>query len=303
MMATPLTVAHVIRADELSESQIIIIGLHACRITSITFSPTSHFHPTIHILGTDITTPLQPLSFANDPEQTYSLHSAPKAHIPIPEVDSIRADRMQVGDYVKHRDIHGHVKLLRIAKAGLKQQIHVVAIEPLSRHATTAILWGDEMVQTPKLDITEFRLHGFIEPQIVEIVNPVSTHAPVECKELAKEIGLFFHRGKRDVWVRMALGVVIGAVEVRILEAKWPEKKDGEDEFLTLLADSEVPEMVVKKPGGIKVDKIAGFIKDGKRFMVRVRAEMWTDEKHGDWTVDDVIAIEDIRSQPLWAPR
>lgn len=303
MMDEPLTISHAIRADELSESQFIIIGDRPCRITSIAFSPTSHFYPTIHIVGTDITTPLKLHSFSNNLYQTYSLHSASKANIPIPEVDSIRADRLQVGDYVRHKNVEGHVKLLRVSDAGWKQQVHVVAIEPLSRQTMTAILWDDDIVQTPKLNITESRLRGFVEPQIVEISNPVSTHAPIECKELAKEIGLFFHRGKRDVWVRMALGVVIGAMEVRIMEAKWPEEKDREDEFLALLADAEVPEMVIKKPGGIKADMIAGFIRDGKRFMVRLRAEMWNEEKPGQWTVDEVIALEDIHSQPLWSTR
>ena len=170
-MVTYHRISHEIRADELTKSQFILIDNRPCRITSITFSSTSHNTPTLHILGIDITTPSKPQSFFQNHQQTRSLHCRPKAIVSVPEVGYLRGDRLQVGDYVVHGELIGHIKMLTTTNVGSRQQILATALKPLDGLPTTSILWDDEMVTTPKLEVTEFRLLAFLEAQIVEFEN------------------------------------------------------------------------------------------------------------------------------------
>ena len=288
-MVRQYRISHDVRADEISKSQFILINNRACRVTSITFSPTSHNTPTLHILGTDITIPSKPRSFFENPQQTHSLHCNPRALVPVPEIEFIRGDRLEVGDFVTHGELVGHIKSLNIFNVGLKQRIHATVIQPLDRQPTKGVLWDDEMVQAPKLDVTEFRLRCFPEPQVVEFENDGTSLnvAQVENRELARQIEIFWNLGMRNVWVRVALGGVIGAIEVRELEVNG---LNGEW-FLALKGREQVPDMIIKRPMGVIGDKIAGFLKERKRFMVRIKAPIWHDENREVWTVDGVRAL------------
>jgi translation elongation factor P/translation initiation factor 5A len=286
-MDGPVKIAKMIRADELTKSQFVVISGRPCRITSTTFNPSSHNAPTVHIIGTDITTTLKPRSFVQQHQQTCSLYSSPKALVPVPEVTSMRGDRLQVGDYVRNRDILGHITHLQVTKAGLRQKIYIFAKEILTGNITKGIVWDDQMVEMPTLNRTELRLLGFLEPQIIEVEDPNSPLARVGCKELAKQIEQFWQQGRREVWVGILIGGVVGAYEVSELEVKAVEPEG----FLALKGEGGVPDRAVKKPLGRNGDKIADFLERGKRFSVKIKADMGEEEQQDAWTVQDVRAL------------
>lgn len=272
-----------IRADELSKSQFVTILGRPCRITSITFSATSHNTPTLHIMGIDITTDRIPRSFLRNPQQTYSLYSSPTALVPVPLVSYIRGDRLQIGDYVNSIMLRGHITQIHYCKVGLKQMIHLVTREVVTGVFMTGIMWDGDLIEVPRVQSSEFRALGFVAPQVISIVCEGVNSVQIGCQNLSRQIEKFWGHGNKEIWITILVGGVVGAFEVRELLALALEEND----FLLLSGEGRVPDMMIKKPRGLKGDKIDGLIKEGKRFIVRVRADMGQEVGWDNWTVDD----------------
>lgn len=277
-----------VRVDELTDAKFVLISGRPCRIVSITDCPTSHNCPTVHIMGVDVTTARKPRSFRQWPQQTYSLYAAPKALVPVPMVEFIRADRLAIGDYVTDIGLLGHVIEVGFTRAGEREVVHVVAEEMITGVQTRKIMWDNELMVIRPAAWKEYRIETFPDTQLISMftedgMNIVGVPNP----HLSHHIERFWEGGRREVWVVLVTGGVVGAYEVRELEVSGVIAGG----YLALDGEGKIPDMMIKKPRGTKGDIIDDLIKRVRRFKLRVRADMGQEEMADAWVVTDVKAL------------
>lgn len=289
----PGKIAHKVPVTELSKYEFIFISDRPCRITSIT--PSTGSPATLRIIGIDITTALFAPSFLENPQQIYLTRCTPSSLVSVPKITSIRADRLAIGDFVLIKEQLSKITGILISKAGVgRRKVHIVATEIFSGEVVQSLMWDKELVEWPKMVKRDLELLDMTEDEWLDALASDGSVVAlrVMSKELGKDVRAFWGEGKREVWVRVLEApeekAVVEAFEGREMEVKAVDL----DGVLSLKSEDGRLGMMVKSPGGKRLEQINGFLQSGMGVMVKIRASIGREVHQDKWRVVEVKARE-----------